>query len=113
MTTPVATRQSLRERLADLTDAMTVGVWPPDGCGECESLPGLCDKCKAQAADVEVLAHALDAIAGAETDGIAVAAYAKCVLLDLPGITPQQAIDALVAIRLERRLEVIEAGGAR
>ena len=44
------------------------------------------------------------------TDDMARMAYLRC-FLDLGGITPQQAIADLAAIRLERRLEVLEAAG--
>ena len=94
-------RDTLKERLQVIIDhALWAPAPRPRSDAEQEQL----------AADHAVLDREFRAVDAAPTDDMARMAYLRC-FLDLGGISPQQAIAELAAIRLGRRLEVLEASG--
>jgi hypothetical protein len=92
----------LKERLQVIIDHALWGAYSETPRSEAEQ--------EQLAADHAVLDREFRAVDAAPTDDMARMAYLRC-FLDLGGITPQQAIADLAAIRLERRLEVLEAAG--
>ena len=98
MNAPVTTLTPLRERLQVIIDHTLWGAWSETPASEAE---------QAQlAADYAALDGEFRAVDAAPTDDMARMAYLRC-FIGLGGISVEQAIDALVAIRLERRLEVL------
>ena len=110
--TATITGTPLKECLTDVLAALAYGLCPPEDCPACR--PGaLCEPCTGAVAAVRIVNLAIFEVEDAPTDDMARMAYLRGAL-DLGGITPQQAIADLAAIRLGRRLEAIEAAeGAR
>ena len=102
MTAPGTTHAPLKERLQVIIDHALWGAYSETPRSEAEQ--------EQLAADHAVLDREFRAVDAAPTGDMARMAYLRC-FLDLGGISVEQAIDALVAIRLERRLEVLEAAG--